>query len=148
MGVMLNLVVAVLMKELTDAEAEDKLLQEEIKAKEEAEAVAMEIDGTDNGRKSRRKSFAEMMKDGASYWSRRLSNAHQPNNVMYDFPEKEEDDGTLKNTNDVKPDESSAVKELKPLQPAEGVDLPSGEVSPSSPAESVGDVKGDGTGTQ
>merc|ERR1712178_123534 len=74
--VMLNLVVAVLMKELTDAEAEDKLLQEEIKAKEEAEAAAMDIEGADNGRKSRRKSFAEMMKDGASYWSRRLSNAH------------------------------------------------------------------------
>merc|ERR1712178_597087 len=56
--VMLNLVVAVLMKELTDAEAEDKLLQEEQEAKEAESAMDVEAGGDE---KSRRKSFNEVM---------------------------------------------------------------------------------------
>jgi hypothetical protein len=126
--VMLNLVVAVLMKELTDAEAEDKLLKEEQEAKEAESAMDVEAGGDE---KSRRKSFNEVMKDGAKYWSRRLSNAHRPNNIMYDFPEKGED---AKMNNDVNPDESSAVKELVAV---EGGGLASGEVSPASPPASV-----------
>jgi hypothetical protein len=116
------------MKELTDAEAEDKLLKEEQEAKEAESAMDVEAGGDE---KSRRKSFNEVMKDGAKYWSRRLSNAHRPNNIMYDFPEKGED---AKMNNDVNPDESSAVKELVAV---EGGGLASGEVSPASPPASV-----------
>lgn len=90
--VMLNLVVAVLMKELGDAEKADAAEQAALDANNAAlEAGA---DGADNvevlggDRRSRRKSFDEMMSDGKNYWKRRFSNAVTPNNVMYNFPDK------------------------------------------------------------
>jgi len=101
--VMLNLVVAVLMKELNSAEEADAAEQAAMdKASSKAqqgvglgegvqgETTSVEVlrpSQAGDGRNSeRRKSFGNTMQDGANYWKRRLSGARQPNNVMYNFP--------------------------------------------------------------
>jgi len=92
--VMLNLVVAVLMKELTAAEEADKQLQEEQAAKQASDgsSTTIQILDLDAERAKddahKRKSLDETMTDGAKYWKRRLSQAHRPDSVMYDFKEK------------------------------------------------------------
>jgi len=92
--VMLNLVVAVLMKELGDAEKADAAEQEALEKQRLANEAG--ADGQDNVEMlpgtGRRKSFSETMADGKAYWRRRFSNAHDSKNVIYDFPEKKKKD--------------------------------------------------------
>lgn len=89
--VMLNLVVAVLMKELGDAEKADALEQERLEQEGRRksgidESTSVEVLG-EEGDKTRRKSFSDTMADGGKYWSRRFSQARNHKNVMYDFPD-------------------------------------------------------------
>jgi hypothetical protein len=84
--VMLNLVVAVLMKELGDAEkadAEEQAALAEGGKTDADESTSVEYLGSG----SKRRSLDETMNEGAKYWSKRFSDARKPNNVMYDFPD-------------------------------------------------------------
>lgn len=91
--VMLNLVVAVLMKELGDAEKEDAEDQKNLadKAGEGGESTEVEVLGGEiggEGEGKKRKSFSENMQDGAHYWKRRLSGARQEGSradVLFDM---------------------------------------------------------------
>jgi len=132
--VMLNLVVAVLMKELGDANKADAAEQEKL-AKE---AAALEVGdagdggggddsstsveilrrsqaGATDGSRTGRRTFDETMKDGATYWKRRFSNARQPNNVMYDFPETDRD-GKNVETIKVPIENEGTSTEMRPMQ--------------------------------
>jgi hypothetical protein len=83
--VMLNLVVAVLMKELGDAEKLDAAEQAELEAKGDGPSSVEVLQVTQGAEEGKRRDFSETMQDGAKYWKRRFSNAHDARNMMYDF---------------------------------------------------------------
>jgi len=97
--VMLNLVVAVLMKELGDAEKADAEEQAQLGGGEgessPVEVIRPSVVNRENEEedKNRRKSFDETMQDGKRYWKRRFSEAKRPGsraNVLFDFPQNDD----------------------------------------------------------